>query len=157
MYMVPVVKCTRWLHCDTREGERERQRQRQRKRGREREMEGEGEGGREGEGDMQMFTNSEWQVSHHVLFIHGTYSKIHERWLLIHCGTREREKGREQEKLREEGGMQMPTNSESQVSHHVREREWNSENGATPVTVLFYLFYVSCHNLRAKLAINSRV
>ena len=53
LYMVPVVKCTRCLHCGTREGERETETETEKERERER------DGGREGEGDMQMFTNSE--------------------------------------------------------------------------------------------------
>ena len=76
---------------------------------RERKREREREGGRERA--CKCLPNSELQVSHHILYIHGTCSKMHERQL--HCGTikGERESKRE--------GMQMLTNLESQVSHHI--------------------------------------
>ena len=78
---------------------------------------------------MQILTNSESQVSHHILFIHvhGTCSKMHKMFTLWHKRGRETEteteteKERERERWRErereggregEGDMQMFTNSE---------------------------------------------
>ena len=72
---------TLWYKRDRdRDRQRERQRERERQTEREREQERFSErereigGGREW--GMQIFTNSESQASHHVLFIHGTCSKL---------------------------------------------------------------------------------
>ena len=70
-----------------REGEGEREREKRRERNGEKEKrERQGthcqESGRERHGGHAckiMLTNSESQVSHHVLFIYGTYSKMHKR------------------------------------------------------------------------------
>ena len=52
---------------------------------------------------MQILTNSESQVSHHILFIHvhGTCSKMHKMFTLWHKRGRETETETETEKERE--------------------------------------------------------